>query len=828
MREQRADAGVSAGSYDRPDRGWKCGRLALGQPCPRGPDGKGRCQGMADCAPVRRGDRWHCTCPPSAGGPCAAGPHPDGQCAVQRPPCVPVRSLSAVRRRVTRLVVVAVIGLVMIALTGTDREALLSPGPLTFQHSVVGGCAGCHQNFNDGPAGWVMTAFGNAPDGHAEGDSACQSCHALGADAEKAHSRPLAQTAALTEAALARRAGDKSTTPLKFQASGWLFADIGGADAPDSSAGCATCHREHRGVEADLTGIPEGACQSCHTVQFASFANGHPEFDTPLSDRRPRIAFDHAAHLDRHFGAAESAGKVPETCNTCHLPSDDGRAMLTGSFETMCASCHQDDIAGAGAIGPKGIAFLTVPGLDLLELEARGVDIGTWPEWSEEPLTPFMRRLLAGEPEVAAAMDRLDGVDLLDLRDVAPRDIRAVATVAFAIKRLVGDLLANGVQAAEARLGGDDAGRPDSDRTGILLGHLPMEVLAAAAKDWFPVLPSELAQPFPALPGVIPGPALAQDAAIAPAPTSDQSDILAVPSADQSDILAVPSPDQSDILAVPSPDQSDILAVPLPDQSDILAVPLPDQSDILAMPSPDQSDILAGPSAPEALVPVPDSAPTEPVTQTGVADLPTRIEPNVSAEEWMRAGGWYRGAFALRYRPTGHADPFMRAWIDIAAAQPAQEANRLMGTFDNARAPGTCLRCHSVDRVPSADSGRGEGAGSVNWLPMGYDPAVREFVRFAHAPHFSLIADSGGCQTCHIVTRPEGAANMAAFQDQYNQGDPHAAVISGFSQPTVATCSGCHAPGRAGDTCTQCHTYHVGTFPTPTIATRMQVLTPAE
>lgn len=353
MRGQGADAGVSAGSYDRPDRGWKCGRLALGQPCPRGPDAKGGCQGMADCAPVCRGDRWHCTRPLSAGGPCDAGPHPDGRCAVQRPPCVPVRSLSAVRRRVTGLVVVAVIGLIMIALTGADREALLSPGPLTFQHSVVGGCAGCHQNFNDGPAGWVMTAFGNAPGSHAEGDGACQSCHVLGADAEKAHSRPLAQTAALTDAALARRAGDKSTTPLKFQASGWLFADIGGADAPNSSANCSTCHREHRGVEADLTGIPEGACQSCHTVQFASFANGHPEFDTPLSDRRPRIAFDHAAHLDRHFGATESAGKVPETCSTCHLPSDDGRAMLTASFETMCASCHRDDIAGAGAIGPK-------------------------------------------------------------------------------------------------------------------------------------------------------------------------------------------------------------------------------------------------------------------------------------------------------------------------------------------------------------------------------------------------------------------------------------------------------------------------------------------
>ena len=704
---------------------------------------------------------------------------------------------------------VAVIGLIMIALTGTDREDLLSPGPLTFQHSVVGGCAGCHQNFDDGPAGWVVTAFGGTPDGHAPdghapdghgSDSACHTCHALGADAERAHSRPPAQAAALTEAAWAYRAEHNTVAPLKARISGWLFTD---ADAPHSSVSCSTCHREHRGVEADLTEMPEGACQSCHTVQFASFGNGHPEFDKPLFERRPRIAFDHAAHLDRHFGATESAGKAPETCSTCHLPSDDGRAMLTGSFETMCASCHLDDIAGAGAIGPKGIAFLTVPGLDLKELEVRGVDIGTWPKWSEEPLTPFMRHLLASEPEAAAAMDRLDGIDLLDLRDAAPQDIRAVATVAFAVKRLIGDLLANGVQAAKARLGG-------GDQTGALLGHLPMEVLAASANDWFPELASELARPLPVLPEPIPGPANAQNDAAAPASAPDQSDILAAPSADQSDILAAPAPDQSGILAVPAPDQSDILAVP------------ETSGGLETFPAPQVP-------ASEALAPPPDTAPTQPVRQTGLPALPKQVESNVSAEEWMRAGGWYRGEFALRYRPTGHADPLMQAWTDKAAAeQPEQGSSRLMAVFGNAQAPGTCLRCHSIDRVPSADNGSGEGAGSVNWSPKGYGPAVREFVRFAHAPHFSLIAESGGCQTCHTVTRPEGAGSTTAFQDQYGQGDPHAAVISGFSQPTVATCSGCHAPGRAGDSCTQCHAYHVGIFPTPTIATRMQILTPGQ
>lgn len=748
------------------------------------------------------------------------------------------------------MVVVAVIGLAMIALTGGDRDALLSPGSLTFQHSVVGGCAGCHQGFDDGPVGWVMTAFGKAPEGH--DDAACHTCHDLGQHAELPHSRPPSVTAALTDAARVHRKDHDTETPFEFRVSGWLFAD--GA-APAETVGCATCHREHQGVQADLTKMPEGACQTCHTAQFASFANGHPEFDRPLFNRRPRIAFDHAAHLDRHFGADESAGKAPETCTVCHLPSDDGRAMLTASFETMCASCHQADIAGAGSIGPAGLSFLAVPGLDLRELQARGVNIGAWPEWSEEPINPFMTRLLAGDTAVAAALDRLEGLDLLDLRDATPEEIRAVATMAVAVKRLIGDLLANGVQAAETRLADGSA-----DRTGALLGHLPMEVLAAAAEDWFPALASELARPFPELPDTIPGPsttgavtpsptAAPDQSAILTAPSDSQSDILAGPTGDQSDILA-PVPDQSDILAVPSgdlapaTDQSDILA-PVPDQSDSLATPSLDQSDILAAPSGDlapaidQSDILALPSADglttfqapqvpgnEALAPPPAMAPTPPITQAAVASPPMRIELNVSPEDWMRAGGWYRGEFALRYRPAGHEDPFMRAWIDIAAAKPQTDGgNGLLSVFNDPQVPGTCLRCHSIDRT---QDGAAAGTGTVNWSPMDYDPEIRQFVRFAHAPHFSLIAESGGCQTCHAVIRPGGPGGVTAFQQQYLQGDPKTGVIAGFSQPTVATCSACHAPGRAGDTCTQCHAYHVGTFPTPTVPTRMEVLLPRQ
>jgi len=768
---------------------------------------------------------------------------------------------------VTRLALVATFGLILIAVQGSDRETLLSPGPLTFQHSVVGGCAGCHAGFADGPVGWVRAAFGLAEAAHT--DRACQSCHDLGHDAVLAHSRPVAETAALTASARERWPQNATPSP-ELALSAWLF---GHADHAVPNVGCATCHREHSGVEADLTAMPDGACQTCHVVQFASFGRGHPAFGATLFDRRPRIAFDHASHLDRHFAAQGSAGKAPSTCTSCHAPDNSGRFMATRSFETMCGACHADDIAGVSLTGRKGLTFLAVPGLDTRELEARGVDIGDWPKWSEEPLTPFMRRMLQRDSGIAEALRRFDALDPLDLREAGPDDIRAVAEVAIAVKRLVGDLLTGGFAAAERRLAPAE-GPPEgpvaavAGGTGALLGHMPMEVLQVAARDWFPRLADDLAGSLPRLPTTIPGPASDDGGAATAAPPIAQSDILApsaggsAPALDQSDILApsaggsAPALDQSDILApsaggsAPALDQSDILApsaggsAPALDQSDILApsaggsAPALDRSDILApsaggsAPALDRSDILApsaGGSAPaldqsDILAPVPQTSPTPPVeVQESPPAAPAVLAPEVGPEEWMAAGGWYRLDSALLYRPTGHADEFLRAWLDVAVAAavpPGGDApgKGLMAVLGSPRAPGDCLQCHSVDRDRS-------GAGTVNWLPARHDPTRRDFVRFSHAPHFSLLGQSG-CQTCHAVVRQAAGTPSSAFQDQYRQGDPLSAVVVDFSAPKVATCAECHTSERAGDACTLCHAYHVGRFETPTVPTRMQVFAP--
>lgn len=673
------------------------------------------------------------------------------------------------------MVVVAVIGLVLIAVQGSTRETLLSPGPLTFQHSVTGGCAGCHQGFADGPAGWVKAAFGLSDPGH--GDRACHSCHDLGPHAERPHSRPAAALAAVTRNA-ERRPHD-TPPPVELALASWLFGQPGSESA---AVGCSTCHREHQGVGADLTRIPAGACQACHAVKFDSFGDGHPPFGATLFDRRQRIGFDHAAHLDRHFSEPDSRDKAPSNCTDCHVAEADGRFMAVRRFEPMCGTCHGDEVAGTRLVGAKGVAFLAVPGLDVREFEARGIDIGDWPRWSEEPVTPFMRRMLDRDDDAAAALRRLDGVDLLDLRTADPDQMRAAADLAMAVKRLVGDLLAGGVDAAAARLSGVALEMPPADggaaSPGALLGHMPREVLLAATRDWFPHLADDLASGLPAVPEALPGPAGTAAKAPQTAPT-DRSDILA------------PRPGGSAPI-----DRSDILAPSLEGPA------AADQSDILA-PFAEVPDPLAAPVAP-------------PPSQAALAPpAPSMVEPKVPAEEWMAGGGWYRDEFALLYRPTGHADPFLRAWLDIAAAEPSDESNRLMAVFDSPRAPGACLKCHSVDRPRS-------GTAVVNWLPAQDDPARRDFVRFSHEPHFSLVAESG-CQTCHAVVRPFAGGSTNAFQDQYRAGDPHHGVIAGFAPPTVATCAECHAPGRTGDTCTQCHAYHVGRFATPTVPTRMEV-----
>lgn len=167
-----------------------------------------------------------------------------------------------------------------------------------------------------------------------------------------------------------------------------------------------------------------------------------------------------------------------------------------------------------------------------------------------------------------------------------------------------------------------------------------------------------------------------------------------------------------------------------------------------------------------------------------------------SAEERMASGGWYRDEDALRYRPGGHRDGFMRAWLDAAAGSPAFDA-----LSDPKKIAGACTKCHSID----AASG---GQTLVNWSPARGDPKQHSFTVFSHVKHFSMLGEKG-CSTCHTLDRKADYA--AAFAAR----DPNR-FASNFANIRRETCVECHTPAMAGDDCTRCHRYHVGEF-SPTL-----------
>ena len=167
-----------------------------------------------------------------------------------------------------------------------------------------------------------------------------------------------------------------------------------------------------------------------------------------------------------------------------------------------------------------------------------------------------------------------------------------------------------------------------------------------------------------------------------------------------------------------------------------------------------------------------------------------------SADEAMSAfGGWYLQDFAVYYRPGGHTDTFLRAWLDLSAGAGAQGIlDRVLAVLAGPKAPGYCAKCHSIDAA--------DGVSRVNWTGKQPEVNLHDFNRYKHAPHFSLL-DERGCVTCHRLNR------RAEYLEAFKGRDP-ARFVSNFLPMGKKDCASCHATGKARDNCLTCHNYHVG------------------
>ena len=387
------------------------------------------------------------------------------------------------------LVTVVCLGLAFFLAKDRQFLRLLMPGPLASAHSAIENCSACHTKSGSSKLSWVHGLVAGDPPADS---NACLTCHKMPDTAFNAHNA----SAEVLKQSTKRLTKVAAETP----APQWTRAQNVAFPTHDVVARglyCATCHQEHQGANFKLNKISNEQCQSCHVVKFDSFDGHHPEFENYPFRRRSPIIYDHAGHFGKHFPEVAKkypARRIPATCSTCHDSREDRRIMAVVPFEQTCRSCHLEQITGKDrASGPKGIAFLTLPGLDLQTLRKKNASIGEWPTASEAELTPFMKVMISRSERGRALIKTVDRLNLQDLTDASNDQIEAVTNLVWEIKRMFYALIWGKASDVLGDLNIDCGAKLSASLIADLTASIPRDVVVSAHQQWLPNLGTEMA-----------------------------------------------------------------------------------------------------------------------------------------------------------------------------------------------------------------------------------------------------------------------------------------------------------------------------------------------
>jgi hypothetical protein len=400
----------------------------------------------------------------------------------------PARPASRRDRLAVQLAVVTFVcvGLVFFLSKGT---LVLMPGPLASAHGGIEKCSACHTKSGSGKLSWTQGLVAGNP--HAD-SRACLTCHKMPDTAFNAHGASAEVLKKSTERLAKIAAG--TPAPQSASAQGIAFP---AHDVAEGGLTCATCHQEHQGVNFKLGKISNEQCRSCHVVKFDSFDGNHPAFENFPFKQRTQIIYDHAGHFGKHYpelAKKDPAKRIPDTCSTCHNSRDDKRIMAVAPFDKTCSTCHLDQITGKErASGPKGIAFLTVPSLDLQSLKKKNAATGEWPDASEAALTPFMKVMISRDERGRALLKTVDSLNLQDLTNASDDQIKAVTSLVWEIKGLFHALISGKASDVLADLNMGSGAKLSASIVADLTANIPRDVLISAQQEWLPNLATEMA-----------------------------------------------------------------------------------------------------------------------------------------------------------------------------------------------------------------------------------------------------------------------------------------------------------------------------------------------
>ncbi len=384
------------------------------------------------------------------------------------------------------LVTVACLCAAFILSKGTH---FLMPGPLASVHGAIENCSACHTKSGKGKLSWVHGLIAGDP---LADSKACLTCHKMPNTAFNAHGAAADVLKQSTKRLT--KIGAETLQPQSARAQSTAFPTH---NMVARGLYCATCHQEHQGVSFNLNKIPNEQCRSCHVVKFDSFDGRHPKFENYPFKRRTRIIYDHAGHFGKHYpevAKKDPARRIPETCSTCHNSRADKRVMAVAPFEQTCTSCHLDQITGKErASGPKGVAFLSLPGLDVQTLRKKNAAIGEWPDASDAPLTPFMKVMIGRDEPGRALIKTVDSLNLQDLTGANDDQIKAVTKLVWETKGLFYALIKG--KASDVLGNFDISGGAKLSATLVadLTASIPRDVVESAQQQWLPNLATEMA-----------------------------------------------------------------------------------------------------------------------------------------------------------------------------------------------------------------------------------------------------------------------------------------------------------------------------------------------
>jgi predicted CXXCH cytochrome family protein len=747
----------------------------------------------------RPADKFRCgqLCQGGAMGNCSRGPSPHGVCGSDNKPCTPKRTFRGQRRRT--ILSLAFIGVFAGGLgIAIDKNEFLKPGDLSHSHAViftgqsgVNQCASCHPNAKTAMSQWFDSdnIFHNR---FAQTDS-CVSCHHVKMPADVARSPHNLSTQRLTEIRTAWTEAASSGNSVDTMWSNdirQVAATAGSADSLHSfdSIECASCHREHGGASAIMTAMSNAQCQSCHSRTFESFRDGHPDWRKWPHVGAKVIVFDHATHQRLHFpkasakqydgldsdspNTATSSSDLIESsstalgrafdCRTCHpgtpfndstaiglasagarssSANDDNEPLRTVSFEIACADCHS---AGLREQATERVDLFALPTIS----NATASELKQWPEaatgFFDGEIGPLTRWMIIDKPGAATALAQLPGgASITQIDPSQETQVRAAAVTAESIRIAMEQFSARGGNVLESR-----KNHRAAHAMRQVLRSVPPQLIADAQAQWF--------RSGQAVSSVVP-PSHQTSVPISARPFFNSDDDLL-------DDLVVENDD--DILG-----NGDALNADPLNADPLNADPL------------STAPLAADPLSDNPLSASADSPSAKPNDQ--------RFDPSIVLPD----GGWYRDdlRMAISYRGSGHADPVLKATIELAASLPSDDPVRsgLLATS----AVASCVRCHVGAMHPDE---------SIWHTPIGRS-RPKALTKFSHRPHFNLPQLSD-CTHCHMTDSDAASIEEIVKLKAMPGYDP--AASHGFVSLGKTACISCHTQNAAGDNCTQCHHYH--------------------